>query len=108
MYQRDGVETLPVHVEKVYGISLTKVSRLDVGVFRLDRGGNAIPLVGRLFSAARAHAAAEADLAVLRYLSEVEFPAERPFGDSLLTSHEGQALLITEFVKEVPKAKRPP
>lgn len=108
MYQRKGVDALPAHLESTYGITATKVSQLDVGVFRVDRGDKVTPLVARLFSAARSHAAAEADLAVLRYLAEIDFPAERPFGDGALSSHEGQAVLVTEFVKQVVKAKRPP
>jgi Ser/Thr protein kinase RdoA (MazF antagonist) len=108
MYQREGVDTLPDHLEQAYGITVAKVSQLDVGVFRVDRGDQGPPLAARLFAAARPFAAAEADLAVLRYLAEVGFPSERPFGDTSLSSHEGQAVLVTEFVKEVPKAKRPP
>jgi Ser/Thr protein kinase RdoA (MazF antagonist) len=108
MYQRQGVETLPAHLEETYGIAITKVSRLDVGVFRVDRSDKGTPLVARLFSKARPYAAAAADLAALRYLAEVEFPSERAFGDDALTSHEGQAVLVTEFVKEVAKAMRPP
>ncbi|MGH9917702.1 MAG: phosphotransferase enzyme family protein [Nitrososphaerales archaeon] len=108
MYKRDGVDTLPAHLEKTYGITVTNVSQLDVGVFRVDRSDEGTPLVARLFSAARSYAAVEADLAVLRYLAKIDFPAERPLGGGPLTSHNGQALLITEFVKEVPKAKRPP
>ena len=108
MYHRDGVATLPAHLEKTYGMTVAKVSRLDVGVFRVDRTEKGSPLVARLFSAARSHAAAQADLAVLQYLAEIGFPSERPFGEGALTSHEGQALLVTEFVKEVAKARRPP
>ncbi|MGH9069890.1 MAG: phosphotransferase [Acidimicrobiales bacterium] len=84
------------------------MSRLDVGVFRVERSDKGPALVARLFPAARPYAAAEADLAVLRSLAEVGFPAERPFGDGPLTSHEGQALLVTELVKQVAKAKCPP
>jgi hypothetical protein len=61
-----------------------------------------------VWTGARPSAAAAADLAALRYLAEVEFPSERAFGDDALTSHEGQAVLVTEFVKEVAKAMRPP
>jgi Ser/Thr protein kinase RdoA (MazF antagonist) len=107
MFQREGVDTLPAHLEKTYGFTVTKMSQLDVGVFRVDRSDNGTPLVARLFSAARSYAAAEADLAVLRYLCEIGFPSERPFKDGLLTSHEGQAVLMTEFVKQAPKDKRP-
>ena len=108
MYQREGVDTLPAHLERTLGIAVAKMSRLDVGVFRVDLSDKGPPLVARLFSATRPYAATEADLAVLRYLAEIDFPAERPFGASALTSHDRQALLVTEFVKEVAKAKRPP
>lgn len=107
MYERSGVDTLPAHLEKTYGIIASKVRQLDVGVFRVDRSDNGLPLVARLFSAARPYAAAEADWAVLQYLAEIGFPAERPFGESPLSAHEGQAVLVTGFVKEVPKAQRP-
>jgi Ser/Thr protein kinase RdoA (MazF antagonist) len=108
MYHREGIDTLPAHLEKTYGFTVTKMSQLDVGVFRVDRSGKGTPLVARLFSAARPYAAAEADLAVLRYLAEIGFRSERPFEDGPLTSHEGQAVLVTEFIKQVPKDKRPP
>ena len=108
MYQRSGVDTLSTHLEKAYGIAVKKMSQMDVGVFRVDRADKGPALVARLFSAARPYAAAEADLAVLLYLAEIGFPAERPYGNGAITSHCGQAVLVTEFVKEVPKAKRPP
>jgi Ser/Thr protein kinase RdoA (MazF antagonist) len=108
MYQRAGVDTLPAHLERTYGFTVAKMHQFDVGVFRIDRTEKEAPLVARLFSAARSHAAAEADLAVLQYLAEVGFPSERPFGEGPVTTHEGQAVLVTEFVKQVAKAKRPP
>jgi Ser/Thr protein kinase RdoA (MazF antagonist) len=108
MYERSGVDELPAHLEETYGITVTKVSQLDVGVFRVDQSTKGTALVVRLFSRARSYAAAEADLAVLRYLAEIGFPAERPVGARALSSHQGQAVLVTEFVKQVPKAKRPP
>lgn len=108
MYRRAEIETLPAHLEYAYGIAVAKMSQLDIGVFRVDRSDEKAPLIARLFSAARPYPAAEGDLAVLRYLAEIGFPAERPFGDGPPTTHEGQAVLVTEFIHEVPKAKRPP
>ena len=70
MYQRSGVDTLPAHLERTYGITASKVHQLDIGVFRVDQSGHGTPLVVRLFSVARPYAAAEADLAVLQYLAE--------------------------------------
>ncbi|MHB2023327.1 MAG: phosphotransferase enzyme family protein [Mycobacteriales bacterium] len=108
MYERAGVDTLADHLEETYGFPIRKLQQLDVGVFRVDRTGKRPPWVARLFSAARPHAAAEGDLAVLDYLADIGFPAERPAADHPLTSHEGQAVLVTEFVREAPKSKRPP
>lgn len=108
MYRREGVDTLPARLAERYGITVTKLTKLDIGVFRVDRRGKETPLVARLFSQARPYALAEGDLAVLRYLAEIGFPAERPYGDEPLTAHEGQALLVTEFIREAPKPKRPP
>jgi Ser/Thr protein kinase RdoA (MazF antagonist) len=108
MYQREGIDGLPAHIEQTYGVTISKVSKLDVGVLRIDRNDKEPTLVARLFSSARTYGAAEADLAVLRYLAEVGFPAERAFGDEPLSEYVGQALLLTEFIKEAPKAKRPP
>lgn len=107
MFQREGVDTLPAHLEQAFGISITKVSQLDVGVFRIDRSDEGASLVARLFSADRPYAAAEADLAVLHHLAELGFPAERPIEDEALTTHDGQAVLVTKFVRQVAKPQRP-
>lgn len=108
MYEREAVDGLPGYIESTYDVRIAKVTKLDVGVFRIDRDDKATPLVARLFSSARPYAAAEADLAVLRYLAEVGFPAERAFGAEALSEYVGQALLLTDFIREAPKAKRPP
>ncbi len=108
MYQREGVDTLPGHLEENYGIAVTKLTQLDVGVFRVDRSDKGTPLVARLFSRARPYALAEGDLAVLQYLAEIAYPAERPFGERPLTRHDGQAVLVTEFIAQAPEPERPP
>jgi Ser/Thr protein kinase RdoA (MazF antagonist) len=106
MYRRKGVETLPSHLEAILDIAVSKVSPLDVGVFRVDRG-NGTPIVARLFSARRAHQAAHGDLAVLDQLRAVEFPAERPFGHHALSIHDDQSVLVTDFVRKAPKSLLP-
>lgn len=108
MYEREAVDTLPGHLEDNFGIVVTKLTQLDVGVFRVDRSDKGTPLVARLFSQARPPALAEGDLAALQYLAEIAYPAERPFGARPLTQHKGQSVLVTEFVTEAPKPKRPP
>jgi Ser/Thr protein kinase RdoA (MazF antagonist) len=108
MYQRVGDDTLAAHLEQACGVPVAGLTRLDVGVFRVDRADRQPPLVARLFSARRKWAQAEGDLAVLRYLAAGGFPAERPYAGAPLTEHEGQAVLVTEFVRAAPKAKQPP
>jgi Ser/Thr protein kinase RdoA (MazF antagonist) len=107
MFQREGADTLPGHLEKSYGIAIANMTQLDVGVFRVERSDKGAPLVARLFSATRPFAAAEGDLAVLRYLEEIGFPAERPIAGGALSRHEGQAVLVTESVRQAPRANRP-
>ncbi|UIJ33956.1 phosphotransferase enzyme family protein [Allobranchiibius sp. GilTou73] len=107
MFHRDGVDTLPAYLERAHGIAVEKMTKLDVGVFKIDQDDGAV-LVVRMFSAARPFAAAQGDLAVLRHLAELDFPAERPLQGTPLTQHEGQAVLVTEFVKSAPKAEQPP
>ena len=75
MYQREGVDALPTHLADALGVRVTKLRQLDVGVFRVDRA-KASPLVARLFSARRDHAAASGDLAVLEQLESCAFPAD--------------------------------
>jgi Ser/Thr protein kinase RdoA (MazF antagonist) len=106
MYRRRGVDTLPAHLEEVLGSAVAKVRQLDVGVFRVDRRPGA-PVVVRLFAARRAHAAVVGDLAVLEQLGAAEFPAERPFGSEPLSVHDGQSVLVTHFVRGVPRSGRP-
>jgi Ser/Thr protein kinase RdoA (MazF antagonist) len=108
MYQREGVDALPAHLAATLGVRAVRLKELDVGVYRVDTGKETPRLVARMFHATRPYAEAEGDLAVLRRLAEVGFPAERPYGDRALTEHQGQAVLITEFVPTAPKAKQLP
>jgi Ser/Thr protein kinase RdoA (MazF antagonist) len=106
MFRRQGVDTLPGHLEEVFGIAVSKVQQLDVGVFRVDRL-QGTPMVARLFSLRRAHAAALGDLAVLEQLQAAAFPAERPFGPEPLSIHDDQSVLVTHFVRRAPKSLAP-
>jgi Ser/Thr protein kinase RdoA (MazF antagonist) len=106
MFRRQGADTLPGHLEEVFGIAVSKVQQLDVGVFRVDRL-TGTPMVARLFSARRAHDAVIGDLAVLGHLQAAEFPAERPFGPEALLIHDDQSVLVTHFVRGAPKSDWP-
>ncbi|HEY6480742.1 MAG TPA: hypothetical protein VIZ00_11975 [Streptosporangiaceae bacterium] len=106
MFRRRGVDTLPAHLEAAFGIAATRVQQLDVGVFRVDRRPGT-PVLARLFSARRAHAAVLGDLAVLEQLGAAGFPAERPFGSEPVSRHDGQSVLVTHFVRASPRAAWP-
>jgi Ser/Thr protein kinase RdoA (MazF antagonist) len=108
MYERSGVGGLGAHLETAHGIGVKQLRKLDVGVFRVDRSDKGKTAVARLFSRARPHSAAEADLAVLRHLAAARFPAERPFEDRPLSIYQDQSVLLTEFIRPAPKPKRPP
>jgi len=37
VFTRSGVDRLPIHLEAAYGIQISRLEQLDVGVFRADR-----------------------------------------------------------------------
>ena len=97
VFTRTALDQLPVHLEHHYGINVTGLAELDVGVYRVKLAGGP-DWVARVFPAARPMAAAEADAAVLQALAAGGFPAERCAAESPVSSLDGQAVLVTEFV----------
>lgn len=106
MYNRRGLEGVPAHLEKTYGIEVSAVESLDVGVLRVDRRDGP-PWVARVFSALRPAAAAEGDAAVLRHLEKHEYPAERLAAKEPISTIEGQAVLVSGFVPTVKRPREP-
>jgi Ser/Thr protein kinase RdoA (MazF antagonist) len=107
MCSRSGVERLQSHLEATYGIAVTRISELDLGVFRVDqRSGPS--WVARLFPAVRAVERAAGDAEILDLLAGCGFPAERcAVPDAASVSLlDGQGLLVTEHVNEVPRGER--
>ena len=102
-YRRPGGDALPGHLEDRYGIRVTAVTRLDAGVFRVDRGEGP-PWVARLSVAARPLARVEADAEVLRFLERRGFPAARCAHTEPVSALGGRAVLVTGYVA----GKRPP
>jgi Ser/Thr protein kinase RdoA (MazF antagonist) len=97
VYRRPGAEAVPDHLERCYGIEVAETTRLDAGVIRVDRRDGP-PWVARLFIAARPVSRVEADAAVLRFLAEQDFPAERCAQPEAVSVMDGRAVLVTEFV----------
>jgi Ser/Thr protein kinase RdoA (MazF antagonist) len=67
---------LRTQLEASYGIRVTGLAELDVGVFRVGRPDGP-DWVARVFSPERPAAAVAGDAGILRFLAEHEFPAER-------------------------------
>lgn len=99
MYNRTALDELGPHLEKTHGISVEGVTKLDVGVFKIDRH-DGIPWVARVFPDARPSRAAEGDVAALRYVEKHGLAAERLAVDEPLSELEGQQVVVTEFVTE--------
>jgi methyltransferase (TIGR00027 family) len=96
-FHRAATEELQHHLERTYGIEISVMSRLDLGVYRVDRSDGPT-WIARVFPAARPFEAAEHDAAVLKLLSDRDFPAERCADPNAVSSLEGQAVLVTDHV----------
>jgi len=99
--RRDGLETLAEHVERRYAVSVARSAKLDVGVYRFDLADGRRWVV-RIFPAARPLERAEGDADILRFLEEQQVPAERRAHAEPVSTHEGQAVLVTEWVAGTP------
>ena len=92
-----GLERLPRHLEERYSISVRETAPLDLGVVRVDRRDGP-SWVARVFPTTRPVEAAEGDARILQALARQGFPAERCAAPEPVSVHEGQAVLVTEFV----------
>jgi Ser/Thr protein kinase RdoA (MazF antagonist) len=103
--ERSGVDRLPAHLESTYGVRVSKLAKLDLGVFRVDRRGGP-SWVARVFPAARPLELAHGDAEILRGLDELGYPAERVAAPEPVSVLDGQAVLVTEHVPSVPRDQR--
>ena len=103
VYRRPGADALPVHLEDHYGIRVAAMTRLDTGVFRVERDDGP-PWVARMSLASRLLARTVQDAEVLRFLERREFPAERCAHLKPVTTLGDRAILVTTYVP----GKRPP
>ncbi len=97
VFVREQIERLPAHLEDTYGVRVAELTRLDVGVFRVDRHDGP-SWMARVFSPARPLDAVEGDAAVLRLLAERGFPAERLAHGEPVSVLAGQGVLVTELL----------
>jgi Ser/Thr protein kinase RdoA (MazF antagonist) len=102
---RRGVPTLPAHLSQAHGIEVTELDQLDLGVYRVDRADGA-PWVARLFPALRPRDHVQGDAEILIGLADLAYPAERVAVPEPVSVHEGQPVLVTEYVTPVARAAR--
>jgi Ser/Thr protein kinase RdoA (MazF antagonist) len=92
-----GIATLPSHLNTTYGIDVSAMTELDVGVIRVDRHDGP-SWVARIFPTTRSVEDVRNDALVLERLEQGGFPAERNAATESVSTHEGQGVLVTEFI----------
>jgi Ser/Thr protein kinase RdoA (MazF antagonist) len=100
MHHEPVAERLLSHLRDHYGIDPVAATKLSVHktyVFRVDRS-DGDPWVARAFPPARPRAGVEGDAAVLRFLEQQNYPAERLAAADAVSDFDGSAVLVTRFV----------
>jgi len=98
-------ERLRAHLETRYGIAVSAMTELDLGVWRVGRAEGP-DWVARWFPVRRPAEAVAGDAAILRYLAGHEFPAERCAADEPVSLLGGRSVLVTEWADPLPRQQR--
>jgi Ser/Thr protein kinase RdoA (MazF antagonist) len=99
-----AAERLLTHLRDRYDIDPVAATQLSVHktyVFRIDRSDGP-PWVARAFPPARPRAGVEGDAAILRFLEQQDYPAERLAVENAVSDFDGSAVLVTQFVNGAP------
>jgi Ser/Thr protein kinase RdoA (MazF antagonist) len=92
-----GIATLASHLNDTYDIDVAAMTELDLGVIRIDRHDGP-SWVARVFPTSRPLEDVWRDAYVLERLEHGAFPAERNATPEPVSTHEGQGVLVTEFI----------
>jgi Phosphotransferase enzyme family len=93
------------HLEASYGIRITGLSELDVGVYRVGRADGP-DWVARVFPAERPVSAAQGDAEILRLATHHSFRTERTAASEPVSTLDECGVLVTEYVDGVPRPQR--
>ena len=96
-YGAHGEDAIGGHLQAVYGIDVTGTTRLDSGVYRIDRSDGPT-WVARVFNPERTRLRVEQDAAALFRLASHDVNAERPAVPDPVSMLDDQPVLVTEFV----------
>lgn len=89
---------LRAHIEKRYGVGVVSLQRLDRGVFSVNlRDGRR--WIVRVFPAGRSLEQVEGDAAILRFLEQHGFPAERCANAEPVSALHGRGILVTGYIE---------
>jgi Ser/Thr protein kinase RdoA (MazF antagonist) len=103
--RRADTDRLSAHLAATYDIRVARLAQLDSGVFRVDRHDGPA-WVARVFPSTRPIDQVDGDATILRSLEQAGFPAERCAHSKPVSTHDGQGVLVTEFVHGA-KSDRP-
>jgi Ser/Thr protein kinase RdoA (MazF antagonist) len=98
--RRALLELLRIYLEKHYKIRIASMSRLDSGVYLVDRKDGP-KWVARVFAKERAVERVQGDAKVLQFLEKNEFPAERCANSNPVSEPRARGVLVTEYVEGI-------
>lgn len=109
IFHAPSADRLLSHLRDRYGMDATaaiKISQHNDHVFRVDRSSGD-PWIARVYPPARPMAGVEGDAAILRFLEQHDYPAERLAVDDAVSDLDGASVLITGFVDsgELPEGR---
>lgn len=96
-FRRTGEDQLASRLAERYGIRVAGFTSVETGVYRVRREDGP-DWVARLFPRYRLLQSVEDEAEMLRALAEEGFLTERPAVADAVFIHEGQAVLLTDFV----------
>ncbi|MGH2849457.1 MAG: phosphotransferase enzyme family protein [Solirubrobacteraceae bacterium] len=99
MRELPRVDGLAGHLEERYGVGVSAIEPLDLGVYRVDRNDDS-RWVARVFVAERPLTGVREDAAILQGLERAGFPAERCADPEPVSELHGQGVLVTEFLED--------
>jgi hypothetical protein len=100
-----SAEELRSHLVERYGFRAHTLFNFDEGVTLLRRDGGP-SWVARVFGPQRDPGAVAGDAEILRWLAEIDYPAERCAADQPVSTLGDCTVLVTEAVVAVPRAAR--
>jgi len=102
---RPAPDRLAQHLGQRYGLAVTGLTELDLGVYRVDHADRPA-WVARVFPPIRPQAAAAGDAQILQLLADHGYGSERVATPDPVSETDGHAVVVTEYVDGVPRSER--